>query len=50
MMKANKPNVMKRQMDLLNMRYDLSDTPATGVTMSQGKAIQDGYGQSYPGG
>jgi cytochrome c peroxidase len=29
-------------MDLLNMRYDLSDTPAAGVTMSQGKAIQDG--------
>lgn len=42
MMKADKPNVMKRQMDLLNMRYDLSDKPATGVTMSQGKAIQSG--------
>ena len=34
-----KPAVMKRQMDLLEERYDMSDRPARGVTMSGGKAI-----------
>ena len=29
-MKAAKPEVMKRQMDLLNERYDLSNRPAAG--------------------
>ena len=38
-MKAAKPGVMKRQMDLLNERYDLSNHPAAGVTMSRGKAV-----------
>jgi len=41
-MKAEKPAVMKKQMDLLNQRYDLRDDPAPGVTMSGGKAIQQG--------
>jgi len=41
-MKAEKPDVMKRHMDLLNERYDLSNRPATGVTMSRGKPIQEG--------
>jgi cytochrome c peroxidase len=41
-MKAAKPEVMKRQMDLLQERYDLSDNPAEGVTMSRGKPIQQG--------
>src|SRR5450759_78666 len=41
-MKAAKPEIMKRQMDLLNARYDLSDRPAKGVTMSRGKAVQEG--------
>src|ERR1035437_8090744 len=41
-MKAAKPEIMKRQMDLLNERYDLSDHPAKGVTMSRGKAVQEG--------
>lgn len=41
-MKVAKPDVMKRQMDLLEMRYDLSDSPAGGVTMSKGKAVQAG--------
>jgi cytochrome c peroxidase len=41
-MKAAKPEIMKRQMDLLNLRYDLSDRPAKGVTMSRGKAVQEG--------
>ena len=37
-MKTAKPEVMKRQMDLLNERYDLSNRPAKGVTMSRGQA------------
>jgi cytochrome c peroxidase len=41
-MKAAKPEIAKRQMDLLNERYDLSDRPAKGVTMSRGKAVQEG--------
>jgi hypothetical protein len=41
-MKAAKAEVMKRQIDLLNERYDLSDDPAQGVTMSPGKSIQEG--------
>lgn len=39
-MEAEKPQVMKRQMDLLEERYDLSDRPAKGFTMSGGKPIQ----------
>jgi cytochrome c peroxidase len=41
-MKGAKPEVMKRQMDLLSARYDLSNRPAQGVTMSRGKPIQEG--------
>jgi len=41
-MKAEKPKVMDRQMKLLNLRYDLSDRPAKGVTMTRGKPIQEG--------
>lgn len=41
-MKKAKPEVMKRQMDLLTERYDLSNRPAKGVTMSRGKPIQEG--------
>ena len=41
-MSAAKAEVMKRQMDLLQERYDLSDRPAKGVTMSRGKPIQAG--------
>jgi len=41
-MKAAKPEVMKRQMDLLADRYDLGDRQAEGVTMSRGKAVQAG--------
>lgn len=41
-MKAAKAKVMKRQMDLLNQRYDLSNHPAQGITMSRGKPIQEG--------
>jgi len=41
-MKAGKEEVMARQMALLRERYDLSDRPARGVTMSRGKAVQEG--------
>jgi cytochrome c peroxidase len=41
-MKAAKPEVMKRHMDLLALRYDLSNRPAMGVTMSRGKPVQEG--------
>ncbi|HUS07140.1 MAG TPA: hypothetical protein VMZ52_12615 [Bryobacteraceae bacterium] len=41
-MKAAKPEIMKRQLALLEERYDLANRPAKGVTMSRGKAIQAG--------
>jgi cytochrome c peroxidase len=41
-MEAAKPSIMKRQMDLLAERYDLSDHPAQGITMSKGKPVQEG--------
>ncbi len=37
-----KPEIMKRQLDLLQLRYDLRDDPAPGVFMTRGKAIQQG--------
>ncbi len=49
-MRAAKPDVMKRQMDLLNQRYDLSNRPAKGVTMSRGKPIQEGVRAKLPSG
>jgi cytochrome c peroxidase len=49
-MSAAKAAIMKRQMDLLGARYDLSDRPAAGVTMSRGKPIQDGVRVKLPGG
>jgi cytochrome c peroxidase len=47
-MKEAKPGIMKRQMDLLNERYDLSNRPAKGVTMSRGKAVQEGLRIKLP--
>ena len=41
-MSAAKSEIMKRQMNLLNERYDLSDQPAKGVTMPTGKRVQEG--------
>jgi cytochrome c peroxidase len=41
---------MKRQMDLLALRYDLANKPARGVTMSRGKAIQQGVRVKLPQG
>src|SRR4030066_2524871 len=49
-MKAAKPEVMKRHMDLLAERYDLSNRPARDVTMSRGKPIQDGVRVRLPKG
>jgi cytochrome c peroxidase len=41
-MSAARPEIMKRQQALLEERYDLSNRPAQGVTMSRGKAVQGG--------
>jgi cytochrome c peroxidase len=41
-MKAAKPGVEKKHVDLLNERYDLSNRPVQGVTMSRGKQVQEG--------
>ena len=49
-MKAAKSEVMKRQMDLLNERYDLSNRTASGVTMSRGKPVQEGVRVKLPAG
>ncbi len=49
-MKDAKPEVMKRQMDLLKQRYDLSDNPTEGVTMSRGKPVQQGVRVKPPEG
>ncbi len=49
-MQAAKPEVMKRQSDLLAERYDLTDRPAKGVTMSGGKKIQEGVRVKLPAG
>lgn len=49
-MRAAKPQVMDRQMDLLRERYDLADRPARGVTMFRGKPIQEGIRVKLPDG
>lgn len=49
-MVAGKPEVMKRQMDLLNARYDLSSHASKDVTMSRGKPIQEGVRVKLPAG
>jgi cytochrome c peroxidase len=49
-MQKDKPAVMKRQMDVLNERYDLSNRPAQGVTMSRGKPLQEGVRAKLPPG
>jgi cytochrome c peroxidase len=41
-MKAAKPGIQKKHEELLDQRYDLSNRPAAGVTMSRGKAVQQG--------
>lgn len=49
-MKAAKPAIEARQQALLKERYDLSDKPAAGVTMSRGKAVQAGVRAKLPSG
>jgi len=49
-MKVAKPEVMKRQMDVLNARYDLANRPAKDVTMSRGKPVQEGVRAKPPQG
>lgn len=49
-MKQAKPEVMKKHLSLLQQRYDLSDNPAKGVTMSRGKPIQQGVRVRLPEG
>jgi cytochrome c peroxidase len=49
-MRAAKPEIMNRQRDLLDQRYDLSDRKAAGVTMSRGKPVQDGVRVILPNG
>ncbi len=49
-LRAAKPGVMTRQMELLEQRYDLSDHRAAGVTMSRGKPIQEGVRVRLPEG
>src|SRR5580704_1860676 len=41
-MSADKPDIMRRQRTLLEERYDLSDRPVAGVTMSRNKPVQQG--------
>ncbi len=41
-MEAQKAEIQQRQKGLLEERYDLSDTPIEGVTMTRGKGVQAG--------
>ena len=49
-MKAAKPEIMKRHMDLLNERYDLSNRSAKKTIMSGGKPLQEGVRIKLPKG
>jgi len=49
-MTAAKAAIATRQSALLDERYDLSDRPASGVTMTRGKAVQDGVRVRLPDG
>jgi len=49
-LQLEKPTFDKRHKDLLALRYDLSDRPAAGVTMSRGKPVQEGVRARLPNG
>jgi cytochrome c peroxidase len=49
-MRAEKPGVMKKQMALLEERYDLGNRPIPGVTMTRGKPVQSGVRVKLPAG
>ena len=47
---AQKADVTREHMVLLNERYDLGDRPAAGVTMDRTKPVQDGVRVTLPAG
>jgi cytochrome c peroxidase len=49
-MAAAKPAIESRQQSLLEQRYDMSNKPAAGATMSRGKAVQGGVRVKLPTG
>jgi len=49
-MKAAKSDIEKKHASLLAERYDLSNRPAPGVTMSRGKPVQEGVRVKLPSG
>ncbi len=49
-MSAAKPRVMRAHRELLAERYDLSNRPVPGVTMSRGKPVQGGVRVKLPPG
>lgn len=49
-MSAAKAGVLRAHRELLDARYDLSDKPATGVTMSRGKPVQSAVRVKLPEG
>jgi len=49
-MKSAKPAIEKRQSNLLSERYDLSNRPASGVTMERDKPLQEGVRVKLPEG
>src|SRR5216684_9141631 len=49
-MQAAKPAIGQRQQQLLEERYDLSNRPASGVSMSRGKPVQAGVRVKLPKG
>jgi cytochrome c peroxidase len=49
-MKSAKPEIERRHLALLQERYDPSNRPAAGVTMSRGKPIQEGARAKLPAG
>src|SRR3984957_3465304 len=47
---AQKPEVTREHMALLNERYDLSNRPAAGITMDRTKPVQEGVRVKLPAG
>ena len=47
-LQKDKPEFSKRQQDLLTERYDLANRPVRGITMSGGKAVQEGVRVRLP--
>ena len=47
-LQKDKPEFAKRQQNLLNERYDMSNRPAAGVAMTRGKPVQEGVRVRLP--